>query len=51
MIIDPWGVVLANAGDGEAICVAAIDRKRVAEVRRLIPIFSARRPDAYRFAE
>ena len=49
MIIDPWGVVLANAGDGETICVAAIDRKRVAEVRRLIPIFSARRPDAYRF--
>jgi predicted amidohydrolase len=50
MIIDPWGVVLANAGDGETICVAAIDRARVAEVRRQIPVFSARRPDAYRFA-
>jgi predicted amidohydrolase len=48
MIIDPWGVVLANAGDGEGICVAAIDRARVAEVRRLIPVFSARRPEAYR---
>ncbi len=47
MIIDPWGVVLANAGDGEAICVAAIRRDRVAEVRRQIPVFSARRPDTY----
>ena len=48
MIVDPWGVVLANAGDGEGICVAAISRDRVAEVRRQIPVFSARRPEAYR---
>jgi predicted amidohydrolase len=49
MIVDPWGVVLANAGDGEAICVATIDRARVAEVRRQIPVLDARRPEAYRF--
>lgn len=50
LIIDPWGVVLANAGDGEGICVAAISRDRVADVRRQIPVFSARRPEAYRLA-
>jgi predicted amidohydrolase len=49
LIVDPWGVVLANAGDGEAICVATIDRACVAEVRRQIPVFAARRPEAYRF--
>ena len=48
MIIDPWGIVLANAGDGEGICVAAIDRAKVADVRHRIPVFSARRPESYR---
>jgi len=49
MIVDPWGVVLANAGDGESICVAAIDRDRVTQVRTQIPALAARQPDAYRF--
>ncbi len=48
MIVDPWGIVLANAGDGEGICVAAIDRAKVADMRRRIPVLTARRPDAYR---
>ena len=47
MIIDPWGIVIANAGDGEGICVAEIDRERVADMRRRIPVLSARRPAAY----
>jgi len=50
MIIDPWGIVIANAGDGEGICVAEIDRARVADMRTRIPVLSARRPEAYRLA-
>lgn len=47
MIVDPWGIVIANAGDGEGICVAAIDHAKVADMRTRIPVLTARRPDAY----
>jgi predicted amidohydrolase len=47
LIVDPWGVVLAGAGDSETAIVADLDLKRVAEVRARIPALSHRRPDAY----
>jgi predicted amidohydrolase len=37
MIVDPWGTVLARAGDGEQIIAAEIDTERVARVRREMP--------------
>ena len=43
VIIDPWGHVLADAGDGPGIAIAEIDRRRVAEVRRSMPVASHRR--------
>lgn len=48
MIIDPWGIVLANAGDGEGLCVAEIDSARVGAIRAQIPVLSARRDAVYR---
>ncbi len=42
-IIDPWGHVLADAGDRPGIAVAEIDRRRVADVRRSMPVSSHRR--------
>lgn len=47
LIVDPWGVVLAGAGDGETAIVADLDLERVAEVRGRIPALQHRRPDAY----
>jgi predicted amidohydrolase len=47
MIVDPWGVVLAEAQDGVGFCVADLDLGRVAEVRAQIPSLQNRRPDAY----
>jgi predicted amidohydrolase len=47
MIVDPWGLVLASAGDGEGICVAELDRERVRAVRRRIPSLANRQPGAY----
>jgi deaminated glutathione amidase len=38
MIVDPWGQVLAMAADGPGIAMAEIDRDRVAQVRRVIPM-------------
>jgi predicted amidohydrolase len=47
MVIDPWGVVVAQAPDGEAIVHAVIDTGRVAAVRRQIPALANRRPSTY----
>ena len=43
VIIDPWGHVLADAGDAPGIALAEIDRRRIAEVRRSMPVASHRR--------
>jgi predicted amidohydrolase len=43
MIVDPWGRVLAEAGDGIGVAVAEIDLAEVAKVRRAIPLSSHRR--------
>jgi predicted amidohydrolase len=44
MIIDPWGIVLACAADGEGIALAQLDFERQREVRRRLPALSHRRP-------
>lgn len=37
LIIDPWGAVLADAGEGVGVVTAELDLDRVAEVRATIP--------------
>ena len=37
MIVDPWGRVLARAGDGEAVVSGEIDLDYLARVRRELP--------------
>lgn len=37
MIIDPWGVILADAGDRPGVAVAEIDPHRLRQVRRQMP--------------
>ena len=51
MIVDPWGVVLAQAGDGEGHVVADLDIDRQAEIRRKLPSLANRRPEAYAWPE
>ena len=48
MVIDPWGLVVAQAPDRESIVHATIDTDRVASVRRQIPALANRRPTTYR---
>ena len=43
LIIDPWGTVVAEAGDGERICYAEIDLEMVDSVRASIPVQANRR--------
>jgi predicted amidohydrolase len=51
MIVDPWGLVLAQATDGECHIVADLDLERQREVRRTLPSLANRRPSAYRWPE
>jgi deaminated glutathione amidase len=37
MIIDPWGTVLADAGDKPGVAIAAIEPSRLEQVRRQMP--------------
>jgi len=43
LIVDPWGVVVADKGDGEGICIAEIDLDYSARVRMSIPVRNHRR--------
>jgi deaminated glutathione amidase len=47
MIVDPWGVVLAQAPDSETYICAELDLERQAEIRRTLPSLANRRPQAY----
>ena len=44
LIVDPWGEVLADAGEGVGIVSAPIDPARIAEVRRMVPSLNHDRP-------
>lgn len=43
LIIDPWGTVIGESGDGERICYAEIDLEMVDAVRTSIPVQTNRR--------
>ena len=51
MIVDPWGVVLAQAPDTETFVLAELDLERQAEIRRTLPSLANRRPQAYHWPE
>ncbi len=46
LVIDPWGEVLLNAGDGNGVHFAEIDLGRINEVRSRVPALKHRRPIA-----
>jgi predicted amidohydrolase len=47
MIIDPWGVVLAQATDTVGVIVADLDLARLEAIRSTLPSLANRRPGAY----
>jgi predicted amidohydrolase len=51
MIVDPWGLPLAMAADGETAILAELDLGRLREIRRNLPALANRRPSAYRWPE
>jgi len=51
MIVDPWGVVLAQAADGEGHIAADLDLGRQQQIRARLPALANRRAAAYRWPE
>ena len=49
MIVDPWGIVLAQAPDGEGHIAADLDLDRQLDIRARLPSLANRRPSAYRW--
>jgi deaminated glutathione amidase len=47
MIVDPWGVVLATAPDGEGFVAADLDLGAQDRVRESLPSLANRQPEAY----
>src|ERR671935_17085 len=49
LIVDPWGIVLAQAPDEETVISAELDRARLSEVRAKLPSLKNRQAEAYRW--
>jgi len=49
LIVDPWGIVLAQAPDEETVISAVLDRARLRDVRDKLPSLKNRQADAYRW--
>ncbi|MCR8660623.1 carbon-nitrogen family hydrolase [Paenibacillus endoradicis] len=47
IVIDPWGEIVAEAGDEETVLTGEIDMSIVDKVRSTIPVFKDRRPEQY----
>jgi predicted amidohydrolase len=46
LVVDPWGVLLLDMGEGAGLCFAEIDLTRVADARSRVPVITHRRPIA-----
>jgi predicted amidohydrolase len=51
MIVDPWGVVVAQASDEPTVIAATLDFANQRRIREQIPALSNRLPDRYRWPE
>jgi predicted amidohydrolase len=49
MIVDPWGIVIAQAADEDGVVAAEIDRTHLERVRDSLPSLANRQPVAYRW--
>jgi deaminated glutathione amidase len=45
MVVDPWGLVIARASEGEGVAMAELDPELLARVRRTLPALQHRRLD------
>lgn len=51
MVVDPWGVVLAQAGDTPTVITSTLDMDAVARVRGQMPSLKNRMPSTYQWPD
>jgi deaminated glutathione amidase len=49
LIVDPWGLVLAQAPDEQTVITAELDRAHLESIRAKLPSLANRQPNAYRW--
>jgi predicted amidohydrolase len=49
LIVDPWGLVVAQAADEEAVISAELDRAHLRDIRAKLPSLANRQANAYRW--
>ncbi len=47
MIVNPWGEILVEGDERDALLIAQIDLDLVDQVRQRVPVFHDRRQDVY----
>ena len=47
LIVDPWGTILAEAGESEEIIFADLQSQVLTDTKKQMPLLSQRRPDLY----
>lgn len=47
LVVDPWGTVLAEAGEEADELLAFVSAQKLEKVRRELPLIQHRRPDLY----
>lgn len=50
MVVDPWGRIVVEAGEGEEIVYADLDFKLLQQIRQELPLLQHRRPDVYQLS-
>lgn len=51
LIVDPWGEIISETGEGVEILTGSIDFSKVSYVRNKIPVFADRRPKFYKILD
>ncbi|ETI70505.1 carbon-nitrogen hydrolase family protein [Neobacillus vireti] len=51
MVIDPWGLMIAQSSDKDGVVTVELDLDLVEDVRKRVPSLSQRRPDVYNWSE
>lgn len=47
MVVDPWGQIIAEAGEAEGIIYAELDFEQLEQIRQQLPLLEHRRQDLY----
>ncbi len=48
LVADPWGDIITRTGEGEALLLCSIDRGRIQQIRRQLPLLKNMRQDLYK---